>query len=295
MGVSTAQTHREVSLDYRTRQIIAKVGWYFLVCLAVLVILVPLWIAIVSAFEPNTYIPSQQIRFWPIHSDWSWHNLVLAWTTGGLGRGYAITLLISVLTMIPTLFVSSLIGYVFATKQFWGKEVVFLLFLMSMMMPGQVTLIPNFIVYRYLGFINTIIPLVFPGGLINVFGIFLIRSFMQNLPKELLDAAEIDGAGPFYTFWRIVIPLSLPALATLTIISFTGVWNDYFAPLIFLNSNSLYTIQLHVAEMVTPFSGTTFAGTLQQAADFIAAAPIVVLFLLLQPYFIEGITVTGLQ
>jgi multiple sugar transport system permease protein len=118
---------------------------------------------------------------------------------------------------------------------------------------------------------------------------------MQNLPKELLDAAEIDGAGPFYTFWRIVIPLSLPALATLTIISFTGVWNDYFAPLIFLNSNSLYTIQLHVAEMVTPFSGTTFAGTLQQAADFIAAAPIVVLFLLLQPYFIEGITVTGLQ
>ncbi len=280
-------------MHYAHRKLVATIGWYALVILALLAILVPLWIAVVAAFEPNTVIPSTEIRFWPVH--WSWNNLILAWTTGGLGRGYAVTLLISVLTMLPTLMVSSLLGYVFATKNFWGKEAVFILLLMSMMMPGQVTLIPNFLVYRYLGFINTIIPLVFPGGLVNIFGMFLIRSYMQSLPREVLDAAEVDGSGPFRTYWRIVLPLSLPALATLTIVSFTGVWNDYFAPLIFLNNSSLYTLQLHVAEMVTAFTGTSFAGTLQQTADFIAAVPIVVVFLVLQPYFIEGISLTGVQ
>ncbi|MFD1675253.1 carbohydrate ABC transporter permease [Alicyclobacillus fodiniaquatilis] len=280
-------------MTFSTRRIVANASWYFAIGVIMLIVLIPLWVSIVAAFQPNSYIPSNAIHFWP--KQWSFGNIIDAWKQGGLGRGYLVTIMLTVLNIIPNLFFSTLLGYVFAKKRFWGKNTIFILLLASMMIPGEITMIPNFILYRYLGWINTIGPLVFPGGIINVFGIFLMRQFIQDIPDELLDASKIDGCGSFRSYWNVILPLCKPAIATLSILTFSGLWNDYMGPLIYLNNASLYTVQLHVADMVTQFSGTSFEGTLQQTADIIAAAPIVIVFLCLQRYFIRGISLTGLK
>ncbi|WP_026486400.1 carbohydrate ABC transporter permease [Caldanaerobius polysaccharolyticus] len=229
-----------------------------------------------------------------IPSIWHWENYRQAWHAGGLNFTLMFynTMRIVIPVTISTVVISSLAAYSFARIDFVGKNFIFMGFLASMMVPGTVTIIPQFIMFRTLGWINTLKPLIVPGLFGSAFAIFLLRQFFLTIPQDLEDAAIIDGCSRFRIWWQIFLPLSKPIIATLTVFTFQGVYNDFMGPLIYLNSQDLFTVQLGLA---------AFRGVYQTRYDLLMAAsvftlvPIIVIFLFAQRYFIEGVVMTGIK
>lgn len=186
----------------------------------------------------------------------------------------------------------SMAAFAFARLRFPGKNILFILLLASLMVPGQVTIIPVFIIMRQLGLINTHLALILPG-LTSAFGVFLLRQFFLTLPQDLLDAAKIDGAGAWKTFWRIALPLAGPAISALVILTFNGSWNNYFFPLIFLNSWENFTLPLGITAL-RGFMGSGNPSVIM-AAVAMTITPVLIVFLLAQRWFIQGVTQSGLK
>lgn len=186
----------------------------------------------------------------------------------------------------------SLAAYAFARVPFRGRDRFFLLYLATMMIPGQVTLIPSYILMTLLGLTDKLSALIIPGILGGPFGTFLLRQFFMTVPQDLEDAARIDGAGYLTIYYRIILPLSRPALATLAVFVFLGTWNDFLWPLVLINSPSQKTLPVGVAGMVGQFQ--TQWGLLMAGA-VLSVVPTLVVFLTAQRYFVQGISVTGLK
>jgi multiple sugar transport system permease protein len=186
----------------------------------------------------------------------------------------------------------SMAAYAFARLNFPGKNVLFVVLLSALMIPGQMTIVPLFILVRNMGLYNTHAALILPG-LINPFGVFLLRQYFITIPTELEDAARVDGANAFTIYWRIILPLSGPVLTTLAILTFVGMWNQYFFPLIMINSPELQVITVGL----TLLRGQYGAGALGPiaAALTMAIVPVLIVFLLLQKYIIKSIVSTGLK
>jgi multiple sugar transport system permease protein len=198
---------------------------------------------------------------------------------------------ISVIVVTCTLLTASMAAYAFAKIRFPGREVVFILFLATMMVPYQVTIIPLFLIMKALGWVDTHLAIIVPPALFNAFAVFLLRQFIRGIPKELEEAAMIDGCNRFRTYWQIILPLLVPAMAALGIFIFLNTWNSFFQPLIFLNSPELFTVPL----MLNQFRGEyTVDWTLLMAGSAIAVIPVLVVYILGQRKIIEGITLTGL-
>jgi multiple sugar transport system permease protein len=205
--------------------------------------------------------------------------------------GYFNSFYISAIVVTCTLFTASMAAYAFAKIKFPGREIVFLLFLATMMVPYQVTIIPLFLIMKYLGWVDTHLAIIVPPALFNAFAVFLLRQFIRGIPKELEEAAMIDGCNRLRTYWQIILPLLVPAMAALGIFLFLGSWNSFFVPLIFLNSPELFTVPL----MLNQFRGQyTVDWTLLMAGSAIAVIPVLVVYVLGQRKIIEGITLTGL-
>lgn len=207
------------------------------------------------------------------------------------------SLFIVVLSTAGIVLTASLAAYGFARFEFRGKHVIFLLTLATMMLPAQVTLIPQFILFHALGWINTHNPLWVPywfGG--GAFSIFLLRQFIMTLPRELDEAATIDGAGPFRVFWSVLMPLMKPALATVAVIAAIARWNDFVEPLIYLNSPELFTIAigLNYFKSVPESAGLPMEHLLM-AASVMTIVPIIGLFFVAQRYFVQGIALSGIK
>lgn len=185
---------------------------------------------------------------------------------------------------------SSLAAYAFARMQFRGRDILFLLYLGTLMIPGQVTIVPLFILMKYLNWVDTYQALILPGSF-TAFGTFLLRQFFLSIPFELEDAARIDGCSRFGMYWRIILPLSGPALATLAIFTFIQQWNNFLWPLIVTNSDSMKTLPLGIAMFQTQ-NGTQWH--LMMAASAIAIVPTLILFIFAQKYFVKGITLSGM-
>lgn len=183
-------------------------------------------------------------------------------------------------------------AYAFARLRFRGRDTLFFLFLSSLMIPQYVTIIPIFIILRNMGLVDTHWSLILPATF-NAFGIFLLRQYFLTIPRDLEDAAKIDGAGVFEIFWRIMIPLVAPALVTLTIFSFNLYWNEFFRPLVFLTTWEKMTLPLGLT-ILRGYLGTGNTAAVM-AGVVMAVVPILVVFLLFQRYLIEGITLTGLK
>ena len=193
--------------------------------------------------------------------------------------------------VVGNLLLCSLAGYAFARIKFFGREVVFLLVLATLMVPFQVVMIPTFLILRKLGMIDTLGAVILPN-LAGAFGIFLLRQFFRTLPIELEEAARIDGASRLGVLFKIVLPLSGPALATLAVITFMWTWNDFLLPLITLYNPDNMTLQLGL----TTFQGAHQTNTnLLMAANVMSMVPILVLFFFAQRYFIRGIATSGLK
>jgi multiple sugar transport system permease protein len=202
------------------------------------------------------------------------------------------TLIYAIPAVIGTVVSCSLVAYGFALVQWRGRNAIFLIVLATMMLPSQVTLIPLYVIYAKLGWINTYLPLLVPTFLGSPFFIFLLRQFFLGMPKELIDAARLDGASELRILATIVAPLSAPALITVGILTFIDKWNDFYGPLIFLQKPELHPLSLAVQVFQTQH-GTDWP--LLMAASVLVAAPLVALYFVAQRKFIEGITLTGLK
>ena len=219
------------------------------------------------------------------------------WTMVPFGRFMLNTVVVTAFAVAGQLASSCLVAYGFARFRFPGRNLLFVVLLGTMIIPGEVTTIPQFLLFKGLGWINTYLPLIVPsylGG--SAFTIFLLRQFFLTLPRELDDAAKIDGAGTLRILLQILLPLSRPALATVAILSFIYHWNDFFHPLIYLENRDLYTVSLGLNYFR---SSPTDAGLpmahLLMAAAIIVTVPVIAVFFALQRQFVQGIVVSGIK
>lgn len=201
------------------------------------------------------------------------------------------SLKITVIVVIAQLITSSMAGFVFARLKFKYREALFGLYLATMMIPAQVTLIPNFIIMRNYNLIDTHWSLILPA-LVSAFGTFLMRQFFMNIPGSLEEAAKIDGCSPFGVYWRVFVPLSKPAMATLAVFVFMGMWNEFLHPLIYINTQDMMTLPLGLAAMQGMYKTDW---PVLMASTVLSIAPLIVIFLLAQDFFIKGVTLSGLK
>jgi multiple sugar transport system permease protein len=226
-----------------------------------------------------------------IPDPWVWENYPNSLQALPFGRAYFNSFYISIIVVGVSLITASMAAYAFAKISFPGREPLFLLFLATMMVPGQVTIIPLFLIMKALGWVDTHYAIIVPGALFNAFAVFLLRQFIRGIPKEMEEAATIDGCSRWRIYWQIILPLLVPAMAALGIFLFLGSWNNFFGPLIFLNTPDLFTVPL----MLNQFRGQyTVDWTLLMAGSAIAVIPVLVVYIILQRRIIEGITLTGL-
>lgn len=226
-----------------------------------------------------------------------WVNYEQVFQRAPFARWILNTVFVVALATLGTVLSSSLVAYSFARFKYRGRDLIFVLTLGTMMLPSQVTLIPQYILWSKMHFVNTLFPLWVPfwfGG--GAFYIFLLRQFILTLPRELDEAATIDGASRFYIFRSIILPLCLPAIATVVIISFISNWDDYLTPLIYLNSETQYTLALGLSLFKNyPEIGGEPLQHLLMAASVMTIMPPMLLFFAAQRYFVQGIVLSGLK
>jgi multiple sugar transport system permease protein len=202
------------------------------------------------------------------------------------------TLKVTVLCVVGSLFSSSIVAFAFARLKAPGRDLLFILMIATVMLPAQVTMIPMFIIFRGLGWYDTLLPLIVPSFFASAFSVFLIRQFFLGIPKDLEDAAKIDGCSTFRTYWQIFLPLSKPVLATVAFFSFVAHWNDFMTPLIYLNSVDKRTLALGLATFQDVWGVDIVA---LMAASTLVLIPVLLIFFLAQRYFVQGIVMTGIK
>ncbi|MGQ9681325.1 MAG: carbohydrate ABC transporter permease [Anaerolineae bacterium] len=256
----------------------------------------PLVWMILGSFKPFEDFARIPMRLMP--SSWHPENYVDAWNTVPFTLFFRNSFLLAAINILGVTLSSSLAAYGFARLKFWGRDAAFAVLLATMMLPGWVTLIPQFIVFRLLGWINTWLPLTVPAFLGGASSIFLMRQFFLTLPLELDEAAELDGCSKFGIYWRILLPLCKPVLATISIFTFLSVWDSFLIPLIYLHRQELFTVAIGLAFMRSAIvEGPTQARmpvqALVMAAGVFTSLPGIIVFFLGQRYFVQGIALTG--
>lgn len=225
-----------------------------------------------------------------------WQNYLEAVTTLPFHRYLLNTCIITASNIVGILLSSALVAYGFARLKFKGRDTLFLVCISTMMLPGQVTMIPLYVLFSKLGWVDTFLPLIVPSFFGSPFFIFLLRQFFLTIPYELDEAAVLDGASRFRIFWNVILPLSKPALATVVIFTFIGSWNDFMGPLIYLNSpeHATLTLALSLLKNRLAYSGA-IQWNLLMAVSVLVLIPNVIIFFLAQKQFIRGITLTGMR
>ncbi len=254
---------------------------------SVLMLLPFLWMLSTSLKEPKeifTYPP-----IW-IPSRIAWENYLETVSIMPFGRFYLNSFVVAVSVTGLQLFTSSLAAFAFARLRFRGRELLFLLYLATLMIPFQVTMIPNFILIRYLGWYDSYQALILPPAF-SAFSTFLLRQYFRTIPMDLDEAARVDGASSLRIWWQLIMPLSTPGLAALAIFTFLGSWNDFLWPLIVTNSLEMRTLPVGLSAFQSQYS---VQWHLLMAGSVIALLPVLVVYVLGQRWFVEGITLSGL-
>jgi multiple sugar transport system permease protein len=240
-----------------------------------------------SSLDAYTFPPSV------LPSTFVWNNYIEIWKLAPLFQISINSIKISTLGAFGQVLTCSMAAFAFARLRFKGSNFLFMLVLATMMIPAQVTLIPTYLIFRWLGWVNTHAPLIVPAWFGGAFGIFLMRQFFLTIPEELCDAAKVDGCNPFRIYWQIFLPLAKPILATLGIFTFLSSWNDLLGPLIYIRDLVLMTFPVALAS----FSGHNVVVNLPllMAASVVSILPTLLLVLGFQKYFIQGIILSGLK
>jgi ABC-type sugar transport system, permease component len=271
-------------------KILGKVLLYLALLLGTVVTLLPLAWMIATSLKTSSDIFVYPPRFLPTQLELS--NYSQAWDMASWLRYFYNTILFTACTVVGVVLTSIASGYAFAKLQFKGRNAVFLLYIGTMMIPSQVTIIPVFMILSRLHWVNTYQGLIVPG-LTSAFGCFLMRQFMSSLPNELVESALMDGARHGKILVSIVSPLLKPAITTLAVFTFMGAWNSFFWPLVVTNDEALRTVQIGLSAFQGQYGNVEW-GPMMAAATFVCA-PMLVLFLFAQRYFVEGIVMTGIK
>jgi len=296
-GEAVVARTRPVVAGARTRvqRSAARVLYYALAVASGLLFMAPFFWTVSSSLKAVTEIYDFPPAWLPAIPQWD--NYVEVWRRVPFATFTLNTLIITTLAVTGTLLTASLVAYSFARFRYPGRDLIFLLTLSTLMLPTEVTLIPTYLLFNRLGWLDTFLPLIVPywfGG--NAFSIFLMRQFFMTIPRELDDAARIDGAGFLRIFWNILMPLSGPALATLAVIGFINHWNDFLGPLIYLESRSNFTIALGLRYFQKSAGlGGEPMDHLLMAASVTFTLPCIIIFFLAQRYFVQGIALSGVK
>jgi multiple sugar transport system permease protein len=256
-----------------------------------LLFLLPFAWMVISSLKREIDVFRLPVRWWP--DPLTFQNYVKVWTgVHPLPRYIGNSLIVATARVAGELLTASLAAYAFARLRFKGRDLVFLLYIGTLIIPHQMLLVPRFILYRQLHIYDTLWALILPG-IFTVFGTFLLRQFFLTIPQELTDAARVDGANELQIYWRIVLPLARPALASLAILAFVWSWNDYETPLVMLTTEKHFTIPLGLTAYIDESGG--FSAALIMAGAVSSVIPIFVVFLVLQRQFIQALARSGLK
>ena len=265
--------------------------------ISILFIIPLLWMISTSLKEAQDLVGTRWIP-----TRLAWENYVDAFSFGMWPQWTLNTVIITVTSVLGQVLSSSLVAYAFARLRWRGRDALFSLVLATMMLPSVVTMIPQFVLFAKLpafGFmgskvwVNTFLPLIVPAFTGSAFYIFLLRQFMRSIPQDLTDAARIDGAGETRIWWSIILPMTKPALAVVAIFTFQGAWQDFMGPLLYLQSEKWYTLQMGLRQFEAAAGGSP-AWNWLMAASLMVMLPVLIVFIAFQRYFIEGFNFSGL-
>ena len=281
-------SHRAGTGNRQRKKRVKHLGLHLLLVAGSVLMLVPFaWMLSTSLKQPgDVFIYPPQWIPQPVQ----WENYRETVTVMPFGRFYLNSIIQAVAVTALQLLTASLAAFAFARLRFRGRDLLFLLYLATMMIPFPVTMIPNFIIMRYLNWIDTFRALILPPAF-SAFSTFLLRQYFMSIPVEMDDAARVDGASSFRIWWQIILPLSGPALATLAIFTFLGQWNSFLWPLIVTNSEEMRTLPVGLAAFQGQYS---VQWHLLMAGSVIAVLPILVIYIAGQKWFVRGITLTGM-
>lgn len=283
----------------KTKRIVGKVLIYLALVIFAIWILAPFSIVIITSFKTWQEATDPEFSFFPKEFTFQGYKEVFTYTasTGDFQmpvmlRGFINTLIIVIPPTILGLFCSAISAYAFAKLRFKGKNLLFGFLLLTMMIPGTIMLTPSYMIYDMIGWTNTPLPLMIPGMFGAATCVFFMRQFYSGIPTELIEAAKLDGMGYFKIFWKIMVPLSVPALFAQGLLGFIGGYNDYFGPYLYLQDPEWYTLQIALKSFQGSYSSnvpTIMAGSI------VALIPTLVIYAVAQNYFIEGIATSGMK
>jgi len=283
----TVNWWRRRSVRQATNRVIATI----IIILGAILVLFPIaWMLSTSlkTTDQTSAIPTIWIPPTP-----QWQNFPKALTALPFALYFRNTGIITGLSVVGSVLSAALVGFGFARLRAPGRDALFLVVLATLILPSQVVLIPQFVLFAKLSWVNTFAPLIVPTFFGAGFNIFLLRQFFMTIPRDMDESAIIDGAGYLQIWWRIALPLSLPALGIVAILQFIYSWNDFFGPLVYLSYNNVWTVALALNAFTGAYGTTDYS--LLMAASLVAALPCIVLFFLAQRYFIQGIVVSGVK
>lgn len=274
--------------DKTKKKLITILTYTSLILLSVIMLIPFLWM-LSASLQLNKDVFRYPFDWIPNNPVWS--NYKDIWTKIPLGKFILNTTKLTVIITSLQLFTSSFAAYAFAKLDFKYRDKIFLCYIATIAVPWQVYMVPQFIMMRELNLSDTHLALILLQAF-SAFGVFLIRQFYMSIPNELIEAARIDGLNEYKIYYKIMLPLSKPALSTLTIFTFVGVWNDFMGPLIYINSEAKKTIQVGLRMFISQYSAEY---SLIMAASIIALIPVLIIFLSLQRFFVEGVASSGIK
>ena len=265
-----------------------KIFLYAIVTFLAICFLLPFIIMIMGSFKETQFALLDPL-FW-IPEDPTLANYAYLFNNGIFLRWIYNSLVITIIPVFSQMFFCAVLGYIFAKKQFWGRETIFWIFMAVIMIPSQLLIIPKYIMFAKFEWINTYWALIVPE-IWGIMGVFLVRQFLQSLPNDFEEAARIDGAGDFQVFFKVILPLSIPVVATVGTFSFISNWNDLFQPLIFMTQEKMYPVTVGLASLL----GKEGNFGIEMAGSALSFIPTFLIFLFFQRYFTEGIQMSGLK
>ena len=263
---------------------------YIGLVLGLFVFCIPPYYMVTTSFKNESEVFAIPIHWLP--HQFQPQNYPAAFSVAPFGLYFLNSAFVALSVVLITLFFCALCGYGLSKYQFPGRDIIFYFILSTMMIPFQVIIIPLYVLVYKLGWTNSYAGLIIPGS-VTAFGVFLMRQFLITVPDELMDAARMDGAGEFAIFWRVVIPLLRPPLATLAILTFIGSWNDFLWPLLVVTKEKLFTLPLGMTVFTQPLRQPYW--TYIMAVSTVATVPVVAVFVSLQRYFIQGVVLSGMK
>jgi multiple sugar transport system permease protein len=291
MATTTATVQEPRFLSYRARKILNKVLIYGTMILVAIIIVLPILWMFSTSFKLKSQLFSREIHWIPQVITLDNYTRILNNPSTPIGRWFVNTLVVATITTALVLFVDALAAYAYARLEFPGRRALFALLLATLFLPGVMFLVPNFVTVAQLGMLNKFSGVIIPA-LAGVFGVYFMRQFYETIPKELEEAAYIDGASTFQTFLQVVLPLTKGALATLAVITFLASWNDFLWALLVLKDRAVQTLQPGLRTLQGAY---TSEYGLMMAGAVIVAVPVLLVYVFLQRYVVQSVATSGLK